>query len=84
MEAAKKLLKIARDSGIKRAGIININKRIIIEIIGTESMETIITKNSKMLVDDTYLRILIEEANKKLEKNRKKINKLYRVISSSV
>jgi tRNA wybutosine-synthesizing protein 3 len=84
IEAAKKLLKIARDSGIKRAGIININKRIIIEIIGTESMETIITKNSKIVVDDTYLRILIGEANKKLEKNRKKINKLYKVISSSV
>ena len=82
MEAAKKLLKIARDSGIKRAGIININKRIIIEIIGTESMETIITKNNEMLVDDNYLKILIKEANKKIKINKNKINKLQNTISS--
>ncbi len=79
LESAKKLLKIIRDLGIKRAGIIAIGKRIIIEIIGTEAMETIIARNGKMLTDDSYLKILVKEANKKLERNKKKIK---RIISS--
>lgn len=82
LEAAKRLLKIVRDLGIKRAGIINIGKRIIIEIIGTEAMETIIARDGKMLVSDDYLRILVREVNKKLERNEKKIKELYEIISS--
>ncbi len=74
---AKKLLKIVRDLGVKRAGIINVSERIIIEIIGTESMETIIARNGKMLVADDYLRILVKEANEKLERNKRKIKELY-------
>ncbi len=78
LEAAKKLLKIVRDLGIKRAGIMNIGKRIIIEIIGTEAMEAIIARNGKMLIDDNYLKILVEEANKKLERNKTKIRELFK------
>lgn len=77
LEAAEKLLRIVRDLGIKRAGIINIDKRIILEIIGTEAMETIISRNGKMLVSDDYLKVLFEEANKKLERNKKKIGESY-------
>lgn len=77
LEAAEKLLKIVRDLGIKRAGIININKRIIIEIIGTEAMETIIARDGKRLVNDDYLKILVKETNSKLERNKKKIGELY-------
>jgi len=84
IETAEKLLKIVRDTGIKRAGIINLNKRIIIEIIGTESMETIITNKGKMLVDDNYLKILIKEVNKKLERNNKKISEFYNKIKFSL
>jgi len=82
LEGAKKLLKIVRDLGIKRAGIIRIGKRIIIEIIGTEAMETIIARNGKMLIDEDYLKILVKEANKKLERNKKKIRELYKRIKS--
>ena len=78
LDNAKSLLKLVRELGIKRAGIINIDKRIIIEIIGTESMETILARNGKMLVSDDYLRVLVEEANKKLERNKKKIKELYK------
>lgn len=82
--SAKKLLKIVRDLGIKRAGIININKRIIIEVIGTEAMETIIARNSSMLVGDDYLKILVNEANKKLERNKNKVRELYAELKSSL
>jgi tRNA wybutosine-synthesizing protein 3 len=78
--AAIRFLKIVRDLGIKRAGIINLRKRIIIEIIGTESMETIIARDGKMIVSDDYLKIIIREANKKLQRNKKKIKELYRFL----
>ncbi|MBW2975642.1 hypothetical protein KY366_08030 [Candidatus Woesearchaeota archaeon] len=77
LEAANRLLREVRDLGIKRAGIIHIGKRIIIEIIGTESMETLIARDGRMLVDDDYLKILVKEANKKLDRNKGKIDELY-------
>jgi len=82
LEAASRLLRIVRDLGIKRAGIINSDKRIIIEIIGTESMETIIARDGKSLISDEYLNILVMEANKKLERNKSKIKELYERLSS--
>ena len=83
LEAAERLLKIVRDLGIKRAGIIS-TKRIILEIIGTESMETIIARNGKMLVSDDYLKILVKEANQKLERNEKRIKKIKNKTISSL
>ena len=84
LEHARKMLKIIRDLGIKRAGIISLSKKIIIEVIGTESMETIIAKNGKLLVDDNYLRTLIKESNKKLIRNKKKIDELYNKLKKNV
>ncbi len=81
LEAATKLLKIVRDLGIKRAGLINIDKRLILEIIGTESMETIIARNGNLLVNDEHLKILVKEANKKLERNKNKINEINKKLS---
>ncbi len=80
LESAKRLLKIVRCLGIKRAGIISIGKKIIIELIGTEAMETIIARKGKMLVNDDYLKTLVKEANKKIERNKKKIKELYNKI----
>ncbi len=80
LEAARRLLKTVRELGIKRAGIININKRIILEIIGTEAMETIIAREGKRLIDDDYLKMLVKEANIKLERNENKIKELYQKI----
>jgi len=77
LEAATSLLKKVRELGIKRAGIINIDKRVILEIIGTEAMETMIARQGNMLVEDSYLKTLVEEANKKLERNKNKIEELY-------
>lgn len=76
LESAEKLLSIVRDSGIKRAGIISLTGRIIIEIIGTEHIETLIAKDRNLLVDDAFLKALVEEANIKMEKNNKRIKVL--------
>ena len=82
LESAKELLKTVRNIGIKRAGIIHIGKKIILEIIGTESMETIIARNGKLIISNDYLKTIIKEANKKLERNKKKITELKKEITT--
>jgi len=81
---ANKLLNVARDTGFRRSGIISIGKnKIIMELISTEKIETIISKNGKLLIDKDYFKVLIKEGNKKLEKTWKKIDKLNNKIISS-
>jgi len=80
---ANKLLSVARDIGFRRSGIISIGKyKIIMELISTEKIETIISKNGKSLIDENYMKVLIKEGNQKLEKTWKKIDKLYNKITS--
>jgi len=69
---AQKIVNTARDLGFKRTGIQS-TRKIVIEIASTEIMSTIIAKNGKVLVDDSYLRVLIQEANKKLKRTQNKI-----------
>ena len=81
IEDAKKLLNAARKV-FKRAGIITLNKKIIIEIIGTEFIYTIIAGNRKLLINDSYLKELVKEANKKLAINKNKIKKFHNLIKN--
>ena len=75
IEYAQRLVNLARNLGFKRTGIQSTKNKIIIEIASTEILETIIAKEGKLLVDSNYLKILIQEANKKLQQNNKKIKK---------
>ena len=79
MDDAKKLLNAARTI-FKRAGIITLNKKIIIEIIGTEFIHTIISRNKRLLLNDSYLKELVTEANKNLKINSININKFHNLI----
>lgn len=74
IEDAQILVNKAREIGFKRTGIQSI-KRNIVEIASTEFIDTIIADKGKLLVDDSYLKILIKEANKKLDANKMKISK---------
>jgi tRNA wybutosine-synthesizing protein 3 len=76
---ANHFLKIAKTI-YKRAGIISIEKRIIVEIIGSEFMDTIISKDRKMLVSDDYIKVLIEEANLKLASNKTGLKRFYETL----
>ena len=78
IEHAQRIVNLARSLGFKRTGIQSTKNRIIVEIASTEILNTIIAKNSKLLVDNNYLKILIQEANKKLEINKEKIKEFYR------
>jgi len=78
IDNAKKFLNIARDIGFRRSGIISIGKnKIIMELISTEKIETIVSKNGKLVIDEDYFKTLIKEGNNKLEKTWEKIYRLY-------
>ena len=78
IDSARKLLNAARDIGFRRSGIISLGKnRVTMELISTEKIETIVSKNGKLLVGEDYFKVLVKEGNEKLEKTWKKIDRLY-------
>jgi len=81
VEDAQTLLDIANNAGLKRAGIITTKNKIIVELISTEHFDTIIAGNGRLLIDDSFLKILISEANSKLKSNFEKLIKFEHLIS---
>jgi tRNA wybutosine-synthesizing protein 3 len=71
---AKDFLNLSK-TVFKRTGIIGIRNYITIEIIGTEMLDTIIARKGKLAISEEYLRILVLEANKKMKRNKIKIQK---------
>ncbi len=80
LQDAQRMHDLAKNAGWKRCGIIASKKRFIVELNGTERLEFPIINNGKMLVDDNFLKIIVKEANKKLEESWKKIERLERTI----
>ena len=76
IEHAKEFLEVCNNAGLKRAGIIGIGKRIIVEAAGTEVIDAIIADRGKMLVENGYMERLVAEANDKLKKNFLRIKRL--------
>ena len=87
IEDAKQLLKITTNAGFKYSGITTISKKIILEIKGVDKMNTPISNNSKLIVDDNFLKFLTKEGNEKMKTNKKRIDKftkkLKRIIKKS-
>jgi len=77
---AEKLLEKSKIAGLKRSGIISLSKNIIIEIISTEKLEFPLVKKGKLLVDDEFLRVVLEKSNKNLEKSWQKIDKFLKLL----
>lgn len=80
IEAAHKLLQFVRGCGFRRAGIISLSPKIICEVIGAEALSTIAANNS-FTVSDSYLKLLIGEANNKMALNQKRISRLCRLLN---
>ncbi len=76
LEHAKKLLDKSRKAGFKKIGIISLGKNIIVEINGSQKIEFPIMKNKKILVNDDFLKLIIQKSNKNLKKTWDKIKKL--------
>ncbi len=82
LESARKMLDVARESGWKRSGLMVIRpKRYLLELESTERLETIVSKDGRILPDEEYLRILIEKANERLERTKEKLERFRRRIS---
>ncbi|MFH1637389.1 MAG: tRNA wybutosine-synthesizing 3 family protein [Candidatus Woesearchaeota archaeon] len=77
LDAAEKLLSIANSLGLKKSGITSV-KGIMVEVKGTERIETVLEKG---MVSEEYIRLLVEEANGKLLKAKEKIKKLEEAFS---
>ncbi|MEM2131611.1 MAG: tRNA wybutosine-synthesizing 3 family protein [Candidatus Woesearchaeota archaeon] len=75
LDLADSLLKIANNSGFRRSALLSFKKRVIIEIFIPEKINTIFSKNKKIVVSKDYLKLLINEANSKLKKSREKVKK---------
>lgn len=80
IDDARKLLDSARAAGFKRSGICSLGKKIMVEIIDTERMDLPVAEKGKLMINDSYLKIIVSEANSKLSRTSKKIKKLEKEI----
>ena len=79
IDSAKKLLNASRKI-FKRAGIISLSeKKIVVEIIGTERIDTILA-DKNFAADENYLKQLIKYANRNFEENKRKSERFFRII----
>ena len=74
VEKAQELLDKAQPI-FKKSFIQTTRNKILVEIKGSEYIEAPVAKG-EWLVSDEYLKVLTEEANKKLKKTREKLNQL--------
>jgi len=79
LEDAFDLVYKAKLAGWKRSGVMS-NKRNIVELHSTENISFLIMDKGKMLVDEDYLKLVVKQANKKLERVWEKIEKLKKII----
>lgn len=81
LESADNLLEKARIAGWKNSGIMSTRGRIVLELRSTEYLALPIMEKGNLLVDDNFIKILIKESNKRLEKTWDKINRLEKSMS---
>ncbi|MFH1503408.1 MAG: tRNA wybutosine-synthesizing 3 family protein [Candidatus Diapherotrites archaeon] len=80
LESASRLLEKAKSIGWRRSGINALGKNIVLELNSTERLEFPILDNGKVLVEDNFLKLIIKQANEKLKKGWRKIEKLREII----
>ncbi len=89
-ESAEKLLKICQSNGWKRSGIISTGgkgetrKRIMIEILGNERIDTPIAANKELIMDEKFVKFLVKKANEKLNKSRERLEELRKKIEEEL
>lgn len=81
IDDAQKIINAARSVGFKKSGIQATRKKISVEVSSSDIIDTIIATNGNLVVDDSYLKILIDEANKKMKRNKKKLKKFYEILN---
>lgn len=80
LKDAQDIVNKAKLAGWKRSGIMTTEKRYVIELHSTENISFPIMDKGKILVNDDFLRLIVREANKKLERSWEKIEKLEKLV----
>src|SRR3989344_3293664 len=82
VQSMKDLFEKAKLAGWKNTGAIAFNKRFILDLRSTEKLEFPIFRRENLLVDEDFLKIVVEEANKNLKKGWEKIERLIQISNS--
>jgi|TARA_B100002003_G_C14128653_1_gene542869 tRNA wybutosine-synthesizing protein 3 len=77
METAERLLVICKNTGFKFSGILSTKKRIIVQVMSSENLETIVADKKQLLISEEYLIRLVDECNKRMERNISRIKRLH-------
>ena len=72
----QELLDKARAVGWKKSGITTTSGKFVVELFSTERIDVPIMNDRKVLVDDDYLKFIVDEANSKLDRTWEKIKRL--------
>jgi len=80
LENAEEIYSKGKVAGWKKSGIIGMKNGFSVELGGTDRLEFPAIQKGKILVDDEFLKIVVEESNRKLEKSWIKIKKLEKMI----
>jgi len=84
IDDANKLLKISREIGLRRSGIIADSNIIIVEICSTEKMDVPLSRRETLLVSKEYLKLITKIANEKYLRGREKLDRLFREIKKNL
>jgi len=76
IKSAQALVDFSRNAGFRRTGIQSTNKKFIVEIVGTQRVECIVSRDDNILISDEYLKELISVSNERLSKNFDRIKRL--------
>lgn len=76
LDDAQKLVNKAKLAGWKHSGIMATGKRFMIELHSTEKISFPIMNKGHVLVDDNFLKLIVKQANNKLERTWDKIERL--------
>jgi tRNA wybutosine-synthesizing protein 3 len=80
LKDAQNLINKAKLAGWKNSGIMSSSKRFVCEMRSTEKIELPLINKGKILVNENYLKLLLQESNKKLERTWKKIKNLEKIL----
>ena len=88
--AAERLLRVCQASGWKRSGIISTGgrsprqRRVMVEILGNERIDTPVASGGELFFDEKFTRFLVSKANEKLLHTRRRMEDLRLVIERSL
>jgi len=80
LKDAQILVTKARKIGWKKSGIISSGNRFIVEMFGTGILGFPIIKKGKLLVDENFLKEIVNKSNQNLKKSWKQINNLKKLV----